>query len=74
MKLLANQKKPAITETRKNINISISSNLLNQIRIIALIKDVYAKDYIIQLLERGVEQEGKQMEWKIIRGNSNERV
>ncbi|MCX7875063.1 MAG: hypothetical protein N2321_02730 [Melioribacteraceae bacterium] len=38
----------------KNINIQIPTAILNKIKILAIEKDLYLKDYIVQILEKEI--------------------
>jgi hypothetical protein len=44
-------------EPYKNINIKVPTELINKIKIIAIQKDVYAKDLILDILSKGIEKE-----------------
>jgi len=43
----------------KNINIKVPSSLLSQIKIIAIQKNCFTKDLIIDYLKRGIKNESK---------------
>jgi hypothetical protein len=44
-------------EPYKNINIKVPTELINKIKIIAIQKDVYAKDLILDILYKVIEKE-----------------
>ena len=44
-------------ESYKNVNIRVPSDLVSEIKILAIQKDVYAKDLILEILEKGVKKE-----------------
>ena len=44
-------------ESYKNVNIRVPSDLVSEIKILAIQKDVYAKDLILARLEKGVQKE-----------------
>lgn len=44
-------------EAYKNLNIRIPSDLVSEIKILAIQKDIYAKDLILEILEKGVQNE-----------------
>jgi hypothetical protein len=48
-----------LAESQKNMNIRIPTLLLNRIRVVALQKDVFSKDLVIQYLREGIEKEEK---------------
>lgn len=44
-------------EPYKNVNIKVPSELISEIKILAIQKDIYAKDLILLYLEEGVKNE-----------------
>lgn len=44
-------------EPYKNVNIKLPSDLVSQIKIIAIQKDVFAKDLILDYLKKAVQSE-----------------